>query len=151
MDTIREELIKALEMFKEKYRISSGIPRLAIGYYSFDPIESADLNHTADVYYKRTSDSKIHIWKDLGILVEELEYLFKSMIKNHPIFYVREIIKESSIITKFDHTTMSYERFFIENENDFYKGKSEKYKITNETSNDPIFETLINFYGYKQK
>lgn len=160
MKEVIYQLTRAIRLFKEEYPFEEGQARFAINNRSYDPIGSAENSYAVQKHFKKLKENEIHPWKDLQLLVVQLDPLLRTLNEENRFFYIREFNKKDSIITIFDADSVTYERYSVRDEevvyeNRFYESFIEKNKlienITDKESEDPIFLTLTNYYNFKPK
>jgi len=160
MKEIIKHLSRAIRILNEEYPWEDGHPSFAINNRSYDIIKDSKLSYETDIYIGTLNENSLDMWNDFKMVTKELEPLLKTLSKENNFFYTREFEHISPIITIFDANTSTYERYYIKNERTFYDNrfydsfieKNELIKnVTNRTSDDPIFQTLVNFYNFKPK
>jgi hypothetical protein len=160
MNEIIYHLTRAIRLFKEEYPFEKGQARFAINSRSYDPILESENNYLINEYFNKINKKEIHPWKDLHLVVNQIEPMLKTLNKENSFFYIREYINKKAVITIFDADSITYERYLVEDEeelyeNRFYESFIEKNnlikKITDKESEDPIFLTLTNYYKFQPK
>lgn len=150
-----DQIETALTAFRNNFsHILGGVPRLAVVGASYDPIREAEVSYKLHKSFG-TLDGGVHLWRDLGMLVNQVDFLIATTTCFCPVFFSREPKKRgNSIITVYDSSDMTYERFLVKNEATFLESDSKEklvQRLNESSTRDPVFNTIVKYYKFKPK